>query len=165
MELLFDAEYCSLHVRETNEAAKHLYIETLQFKQHGVEEKYYADGEKCVGNFVFLARPTLIIPVFSVNCVFSLTVTQTHTLTCPIPFKHSHTLAFSRCPSGHPPTTINTTTPHHTTQPTQRARTNSGLDMRKELAAGRRKREAKEKALADKAAEAAKNSVAVGDLD
>ena len=50
MELLFDAEYCSLHVRETNEAAKHLYIETLQVQQHGIEEKYYADGEKCVGN-------------------------------------------------------------------------------------------------------------------
>ncbi len=41
----------------------------------------------------------------------------------------------------------------------------SGLDMRKELAAGRRKREAKEKAAADKAAEAAKKSVVVGDLD
>ena len=39
------AKYCSLHVRETNYAAYHLYKDTLQFNQHGVEEKYYADGE------------------------------------------------------------------------------------------------------------------------
>ena len=29
---IYDAKYCSLHVRETNEAAKHLYTVTLQFK-------------------------------------------------------------------------------------------------------------------------------------
>ena len=29
---IYDAKYCSLHVRETNEAAKHLYKVTLQFK-------------------------------------------------------------------------------------------------------------------------------------
>ena len=62
----------------------------------------------------------------------------------------------------HPPNTPNTIIQQHNNAC---VRKHSGLDMRKELAAGRRKREAKEKALADKAAEAAKNSVAVVDLD
>ena len=39
------AKYCSLHVRETNYAAFHLYKDTLKFDVRGVEEKYYADGE------------------------------------------------------------------------------------------------------------------------
>lgn len=42
---VFGAKYCSLHVRYTNYAALHLYTETLGFKVHGVESKYYADGE------------------------------------------------------------------------------------------------------------------------
>lgn len=70
----FDASYVSLHVRATNYAAHHLYRDSLQvrwwlirthsyspstpptrppsprprrvqYKQHGVEAKYYADGE------------------------------------------------------------------------------------------------------------------------
>lgn len=41
----FNAQYCSLHVRETNYAAFHLYKDTLHFQVHGVEPKYYADGE------------------------------------------------------------------------------------------------------------------------
>lgn len=39
------AKYCSLHVRETNYAAFHLYKDTLKFDVHGKEPKYYADGE------------------------------------------------------------------------------------------------------------------------
>jgi len=31
----FNAEYCSLHVRETNTAAKHLYTQTLGFRSGG----------------------------------------------------------------------------------------------------------------------------------
>ncbi len=41
----FGAKYASLHVRETNYAAFHLYKDTLKFNVHGVEPKYYADGE------------------------------------------------------------------------------------------------------------------------
>jgi hypothetical protein len=40
-----NAKYCSLHVRETNFAAYHLYKDTLKFDVHGTEDKYYADGE------------------------------------------------------------------------------------------------------------------------
>ena len=42
---VFDAEYCSLHVRCGNKAAFTLYKDTLQFAIHKVESKYYADGE------------------------------------------------------------------------------------------------------------------------
>eukprot|EP00210_Caulerpa_lentillifera_P009098 g8679.t1 len=45
MEEVFDAEYSSLHVRITNKAAFHLYKETLGYTIHGIESKYYADGE------------------------------------------------------------------------------------------------------------------------
>ncbi|GKT26149.1 N-acetyltransferase Ard1-like protein [Aduncisulcus paluster] len=45
MGRVFKAEYCSLHVRLSNVAAKHLYIDTLGFKKHETTEKYYADGE------------------------------------------------------------------------------------------------------------------------
>ena len=41
----FDAEYVSLHVRKSNRAAFHLYSETLQFRVHDEEKKYYADDE------------------------------------------------------------------------------------------------------------------------
>ncbi len=41
----FDAEYVSLHVRKSNRAAFHLYSETLGFKVHDIEKKYYADDE------------------------------------------------------------------------------------------------------------------------
>eukprot|EP01111_Echinosteliopsis_oligospora_P010571 TRINITY_DN3326_c0_g1_i1.p1 TRINITY_DN3326_c0_g1~~TRINITY_DN3326_c0_g1_i1.p1 ORF type:complete len:269 (+),score=73.02 TRINITY_DN3326_c0_g1_i1:62-868(+) len=41
----FGAVWCSLHVRRGNRAALSLYQDTLQFKVHEVEEKYYADGE------------------------------------------------------------------------------------------------------------------------
>jgi len=42
---VFNASYCSLHVRQSNTAAFHLYTETLGFEIHDVESKYYADGE------------------------------------------------------------------------------------------------------------------------
>lgn len=42
---MFGAEYVSLHVRKSNRAAFNLYTETLGYKIHDVEAKYYADGE------------------------------------------------------------------------------------------------------------------------
>lgn len=39
----FGAKYLSLHVRRSNRAAIHLYTETLGFKVHDIEAKYYAD--------------------------------------------------------------------------------------------------------------------------
>jgi Acetyltransferase (GNAT) family len=48
MQEVFDAEYVSLHVRETNAGAKHLYGTTLGYTQFGVEKGYYADGENAI---------------------------------------------------------------------------------------------------------------------
>ncbi len=41
----FGAHYVSLHVRVSNQAAIHLYRDTLGFKNEKTEAKYYADGE------------------------------------------------------------------------------------------------------------------------
>ena len=41
----FQAQYVSLHVRVSNNAALRLYRDTLGFKTERVEAKYYADGE------------------------------------------------------------------------------------------------------------------------
>lgn len=41
----FRAHYVSLHVRVSNQAALHLYRDTLGFTVDKIEEKYYADGE------------------------------------------------------------------------------------------------------------------------
>jgi ribosomal protein S18 acetylase RimI-like enzyme len=41
----FGAQYVSLHVRMSNNAAGRLYRDTLGYKQEKVEAKYYADGE------------------------------------------------------------------------------------------------------------------------
>ena len=41
----FNAQYVSLHVRVSNNAALRLYRDTLGFENNGVEAKYYADGE------------------------------------------------------------------------------------------------------------------------
>lgn len=41
----FAAIYVSLHVRKSNQAALHLYRDTLQFEVREVEKGYYADGE------------------------------------------------------------------------------------------------------------------------
>ena len=45
MQTSFKAHYVSLHVRESNYAAFHLYRDTLGYEIHDVESKYYADGE------------------------------------------------------------------------------------------------------------------------
>ncbi|KAI4382985.1 hypothetical protein MLD38_008872 [Melastoma candidum] len=45
MDQVYGAEYVSLHVRKSNRAAFNLYTETLGYKIHDVEAKYYADGE------------------------------------------------------------------------------------------------------------------------
>lgn len=45
MKESFGAKYVSLHVRESNRAAFHLYNVTLGYKINDVEKKYYADGE------------------------------------------------------------------------------------------------------------------------
>mmetsp|Transcript_124339 Transcript_124339/g.215524 ORF Transcript_124339/g.215524 Transcript_124339/m.215524 type:complete len:220 (-) Transcript_124339:12-671(-) len=45
MEHIFGAEYVSLHVRVSNEAATHLYQTTLGFRVNDIETKYYADNE------------------------------------------------------------------------------------------------------------------------
>ncbi|EPY35846.1 peptide alpha-N-acetyltransferase [Strigomonas culicis] len=41
----YKAHFCSLHVRRTNDAALHLYQDTLGFRCAGVEEAYYVDNE------------------------------------------------------------------------------------------------------------------------
>ena len=41
----FGAQYVSLHVRVSNNAALRLYQDTLGFKNEKIEAKYYADGE------------------------------------------------------------------------------------------------------------------------
>lgn len=41
----FQAQYVSLHVRVSNNAALRLYRDTLGFENEKVEAKYYADGE------------------------------------------------------------------------------------------------------------------------
>jgi hypothetical protein len=41
----FNANYVSLHVRVSNNAALHLYRDTLGFEVDKIEAKYYADGE------------------------------------------------------------------------------------------------------------------------
>jgi N-alpha-acetyltransferase 10/11 len=41
----FGAQYVSLHVRVSNNAALRLYRDTLSFSVEKVEAKYYADGE------------------------------------------------------------------------------------------------------------------------
>jgi N-alpha-acetyltransferase 10/11 len=45
MDQEYEANFCSLHVRKTNEAALHLYQETLGFRCAEIDEKYYVDDE------------------------------------------------------------------------------------------------------------------------
>ena len=45
MSNVYDAEYCSLHVRVGNKAAIGLFRDTLGFEVIQTEVKYYADGE------------------------------------------------------------------------------------------------------------------------
>lgn len=49
MQDIYDAHYCSLHVRKSNRAALSLYRDTLGFTVSEVEKKYYADGEDAYG--------------------------------------------------------------------------------------------------------------------
>eukprot|EP00695_Tsukubamonas_globosa_P001742 TRINITY_DN280_c0_g1_i4.p1 TRINITY_DN280_c0_g1~~TRINITY_DN280_c0_g1_i4.p1 ORF type:complete len:142 (+),score=25.30 TRINITY_DN280_c0_g1_i4:200-625(+) len=56
MEDIYGAEYVSLHVRAGNYAAIHLYRETLGFKVHDVESKYYADGEDALDMRLMLTK-------------------------------------------------------------------------------------------------------------
>ena len=41
----YKAEYVSLHVRQSNRAALHLYRDTLEFEVLSIESSYYQDGE------------------------------------------------------------------------------------------------------------------------
>jgi N-alpha-acetyltransferase 10/11 len=45
MRETFCARYSSLHVRKSNAAAKHLYVDKLGYDVNDIEEKYYADAE------------------------------------------------------------------------------------------------------------------------
>jgi peptide alpha-N-acetyltransferase len=53
---IYDAEYCSLHVRVGNRAAIALYKDTLGFEVVKVEDKYYADGEDAYDMRVYLNK-------------------------------------------------------------------------------------------------------------
>jgi len=56
----FGAKYVSLHVRVSNNAALHLYQNTLQFESDKIEAKYYADGEDAYSmrkDLTFLEEP------------------------------------------------------------------------------------------------------------
>jgi len=59
---LYNAAYISLHVRETNFAAFHLYRDTLKFAVNGTEAKYYADGENAFDMRKVLTREVLGLP-------------------------------------------------------------------------------------------------------
>jgi peptide alpha-N-acetyltransferase len=56
MRTIYDAEYCSLHVRVGNRAAIALYRDTLGFDVVKVEDKYYADGEDAYDMRVYLNK-------------------------------------------------------------------------------------------------------------
>ena len=56
MRTIYDAEYCSLHVRVGNRAAIALYKDTLGFEVLKVEDKYYADGEDAYDMRVYLNK-------------------------------------------------------------------------------------------------------------
>jgi N-alpha-acetyltransferase 10/11 len=56
MSSIYDAQYCSLHVRVGNRAAIALYRDTLGFDVLKVEDKYYADGEDAYDMRVYLNK-------------------------------------------------------------------------------------------------------------
>ena len=45
MKTVYEAEYCSLHVRASNRAAIALYHDVLGFEILNTDKGYYADGE------------------------------------------------------------------------------------------------------------------------
>lgn len=57
MKETFQAEYASLHVRKSNTAAKHLYINTLGYEVHDTEAKYYADSEDAFDMRCYFKKP------------------------------------------------------------------------------------------------------------
>lgn len=59
---LYNAKYCSLHVRETNYAAIHLYNDTLGFQKQAKERGYYADGEDAWEMRKMLSREEVGLP-------------------------------------------------------------------------------------------------------
>jgi len=42
------ASFLTLHVRQSNIGAHHLYSKTLGFETTGIEKSYYADGEDAI---------------------------------------------------------------------------------------------------------------------
>jgi hypothetical protein len=66
---LYGARYISLHVRETNFAAFHLYRDTLKFEVRGTEAKYYADGENAFDMRKQLTREQFGLPPLPVAAV------------------------------------------------------------------------------------------------
>ena len=59
MRQVYEAEYCSLHVRVGNRAAIALYRDTLGFEVIKVEDKYYADGEDAYDMRMYLKEKTV----------------------------------------------------------------------------------------------------------
>eukprot|EP00796_Vickermania_ingenoplastis_P004325 gene4325-3139_t len=57
MDSEYNAHFCSLHVRKTNDAALHLYQDTLHFRCAGVEEGYYVDQEDAYHMKRFFGTP------------------------------------------------------------------------------------------------------------
>ncbi|KII88000.1 hypothetical protein PLICRDRAFT_162934 [Plicaturopsis crispa FD-325 SS-3] len=56
MAAVYKATYCTLHVRKSNQAAIALYRDTLGFKVHAVEAKYYGDGEDALSMRLHLGQ-------------------------------------------------------------------------------------------------------------
>jgi peptide alpha-N-acetyltransferase len=54
MKTIYEAEYCSLHVRRGNRAAISLYCDVLGFQVVKIDDKYYADGEDAYDMRVYL---------------------------------------------------------------------------------------------------------------
>ena len=61
MMTVYNAEYCSLHVRFTNRAAIALYKDVLGFKVMNVDEKYYADGEDALDMRMYFREPKVTV--------------------------------------------------------------------------------------------------------
>ena len=60
---VFGAKYVSLHVRESNTAAKNLYQKALHYEVSDVDEGYYADGENALLLKCYLSNDKLTFPL------------------------------------------------------------------------------------------------------
>ena len=78
---VYNATYVSLHVRETNYAAYHLYSETLKFSKHGMEAKYYADGENAFDMRRYINRELFNLPPKAITSSPTPSTTTTTTTT------------------------------------------------------------------------------------